>query len=180
MEEQALRETVIQETVSATKVTETVRLQKAVYFMQEAWGVPTGYPIKTRHYGPTPDRLEKDMARLESTGRLKVGPNPYGPGTIATLTEGTQPDWEPFPAAVRQAIEETAASLASWSTIGLRIAATLHHLENWSTPGGVPGRSAQEDLPPLPQSHPGKGEEYPHQAGTIGTRGQTRRRAAKY
>ena len=57
-----------------------IKIQKLMYFMQEAMGLSLGYRFRMHHYGPYAEQIESDIATLRMLGFLSVSADAGGYG----------------------------------------------------------------------------------------------------
>ena len=109
------------------------KLQKLVYFMQAARGVPTGYPFKMHHYGPYSEALETDISRLAHSGYLFVNPDEMGFGFHITPGESQAEDrWNAGLAPLQPSIRQVIELFRACETSELELAATIHFVKTLS------------------------------------------------
>lgn len=106
------------------------KLQKLVYFLQAAHGVPTRYPFKMHHYGPYSEALETDVARLSHAGYVNVSPDRMGFGFHITPGE-SQPEsqWRSMLAPHQQSLRQVISMFGARETFELELAATIHFVK---------------------------------------------------
>ncbi len=117
---------VIYEIVTRLSDTGKTNIQKIVYFLQEAVGVPLLYPFRMHYYGPYSEGLDGDVSLLRAMGYIDVEPDPNGFGFHVRPVVEVGMDWpeelERFKPNVVQAIDY----LGQLSTSDIELYATLH------------------------------------------------------
>ena len=103
-----------------------IKVQKLVYFLQEALSVPVGYTFRMHHYGPYSEELDTDVDRLQSTGYVKVVRDSEGYGFHIRTANEPEQGWaglvEPHTEQIDRVLELLGERLAS----ELELAATIH------------------------------------------------------
>ncbi len=109
------------------------KLQKLVYFLQAAYGVPTRYPFKMHHYGPYSEALETDVARLSHAGYVNVSRDRMGFGFHITPGDSQQEgQWRLALAPHKQLIRQAINMFGECETYELELAATIHFVKSLS------------------------------------------------
>ena len=106
-----------------------IRLQKLVYFLQEALGVPTKFQFRMHHYGPYADSLETNTARLKLAGYVNVEPDLQGYGFHITPTDEPQEEWRQLIQPYKERIDEVINALGDLQIRELELAATIHYVK---------------------------------------------------
>ncbi len=131
MNRQDLRLAVVHKVVSDLGDVGKTRVQKIMYFLQAAKGVPTAYGFKMHHYGPFAEAVETDTARLRLDQLVEVHPDSLGYG-FHIKPGATKPDenWlhiiKPHTQSIRDILEE----FGNRPTSELELLATLHYVHN--------------------------------------------------
>lgn len=106
-----------------------VRLQKMIYFLQEAQGVPTKFAFRMHHYGPFSEDLETDTAWLRLAGYINVEPDSQGYGFHIIPVDTPKEEWrdviEPYKESIGRVIEIFACRTVS----ELELLATIHYVK---------------------------------------------------
>ena len=106
------------------------KLQKLVYFLQEAQGIPTRYPFKMHHYGPYSEALETDVARLSHAGYVNVSPDRMGFGFHIIPGESHPEDqWRAALTPHQRSLRQVIDMFGECETFELELAATIHFVK---------------------------------------------------
>jgi uncharacterized protein YwgA len=130
MNAQEFRLAILYRLISELEDAGKTRLQKLVYFLQEAIDVPTTYSFRMHHYGPYAEALETDIARLRLTGYIEIEPDSQGYGFHIKPIDSPFEEWsrliEPYNEGIGRAIEV----FGNRQTHELELAATIHFVDS--------------------------------------------------
>jgi uncharacterized protein YwgA len=133
MDTQELRLAILHKMISDSGNIGKTKLQKLVYFLQEAQGVPTKYPFRMHHYGPYAEALETDMARLRLAGYIDIQPDTQGYGFHIKPLDNPLEDWSQLNKDHDQELGRVIDTFGDWQTYELELAATIHFVKNLSS-----------------------------------------------
>jgi len=120
-----------------------IRLQKLIYFLQEAKRVPLGYSFRLHHYGPYSVDLEDDVAELTLKGYVKVTANASGYG-YDVEAESEAPDGADVHVAQYMGVlRDLCDDFGKKERAALELMATIHFVNSILGPPGK-GRLTQE------------------------------------
>jgi hypothetical protein len=105
-------------------------IQKLVYLLQQAKGVPLGYNFALHYYGPYSEELWSDLWTLQDWGYLDIATAPDGYGYI--ITAKRKPTWQSSRGVSksRQSIKELWEFLKGKSSHNLELYATTHFVSS--------------------------------------------------
>ena len=103
-----------------------IQLQKMVYFMQEAFGVPTKYSFKMYHYGPYSEELDTDTSLLKLIGSVSVDRDAGGYGFHITPNGEPAEGWESATDAYDDKINKAIEVLGNKPATQLELLASIH------------------------------------------------------
>jgi len=106
-----------------------IRLQKLVYFLQEAFGVPTGFSFRMHHYGPYSDDLDTEMTRLKMNGYLNIVSDPQGYGFHVNVADEPDGSWRKIIDANMTEIEKVLVLFGEKTPSQLELMATIHFVD---------------------------------------------------
>lgn len=116
------------------------QLQKTLYFLQEAYGVPSRYAFRMHHYGPYSEDLDTDMTRLKMTGYLSIKPDVQGYGFHVEISDKPEENWSAQILPYRQQIDAALELVRDRSPSQLELMATLHFVDR------LLGNPVEQDL----------------------------------
>ena len=130
MDTQDLRLAIAHVIVSELGDVGKTKLQKLVYFLQAAHGIPTRYPFKMHHYGPYSEALETDVARLSHAGYVNVSSDRMGLGFHITLGQSqSEGQWHAALAPHQRSIRQDIGMFGEREVFELELAATIHFVK---------------------------------------------------
>ena len=88
-----MRLAVIQRIVTLCDDVGKTKIQKIVYFLQEAVSVPLGYSFRMHYYGPYSDELDGVLSLAKSVGKIDITPDPNGFGYHVTMGQEIGRTW---------------------------------------------------------------------------------------
>ena len=103
-----------------------IQLQKTIYFLQEAFGVPSKYPFRMHHYGPYSEELDTDLTRLKMTGYLSIRTDIQGYGFHVQVSDEPEQSWNSLTRPYNQPIKEALELVRDKTPSELELMATLH------------------------------------------------------
>lgn len=106
-----------------------IRLQKLLYFLQEAFEVPTGFSFRMHHYGPYSEELDTDMTRLKMNGYLNIVSDPQGYGFHVNVADNPDGSWRKIIDTNMPKIEKALALFGDKTTSQLELMATIHFVD---------------------------------------------------
>ena len=118
--------------VTARRDVGKTELQKLMYFLQEAFDVPTLYSYRMHHYGPFAESIETDLARLQATGFVKVARDDQGYGYHITPSDKPTAGWIKMVEPYAEKIDDVLKVFGERPTHELELAATIHFVKNLS------------------------------------------------
>jgi hypothetical protein len=106
------------------------KIQKLLYFLQDAFGVALGYKFRMHHYGPFTNEIERDLSTLRALDCIDITPDTDGYGFhVSSRQEGdalfSEPNKEDQ-AKLTEVIEVLGGSDAK----ELELLATVHFVRN--------------------------------------------------
>jgi uncharacterized protein YwgA len=114
--------------VSAKKDVGKTKLQKLLYFGQEAAQVPLGYEFRLHHFGPYSFDLDDDLVRMKLAGIVSVEPDGEGYGfhvRPARISEGSSHVPAPSQRA-RAQLDRVIEAFGGMAAQELELRATIH------------------------------------------------------
>ena len=129
MSTQELRFAILHEITSRLGDVGKIKLQKLVYFLQEAKKVPTRYPYKMHHYGPYAESVETDTAKLKFMGYVEVQPDSQGYGFHITPADDPREEWANILQPYSEPINSVVDILSHRPISELELAATIHYMK---------------------------------------------------
>ena len=110
-----------------------IRIQKTLYFLQEAFGVPSKYGFRMHHYGPYSEELETDLTRLKTTGYLSVRPDAQGYGFHVGVSAPQEDNWGPLVSRYDWEIKKVLSLVQTRASSELELMATLRFVDSLSS-----------------------------------------------
>ena len=92
--DQQVKLAILYDVIKALEDVGKTRIQKTVYFLQEAFGVPLSYSFRMHHYGPYSEEVETDISRLKMTGYVFVKPDLQGYGFHVGVSDLPEDEWQ--------------------------------------------------------------------------------------
>jgi hypothetical protein len=127
MSTEALRAAVVHYLVVEVGDVGKTKLQKLLYFLQEAKEVPTFYPFRMHYYGPYSDEIDNDLLRHEAVGAIKIEADTNGYGyhitPIVELSSAEKKEVVKF----ETQIQEMLTLFGDKRAPDLELAATIHY-----------------------------------------------------
>ena len=127
--DQQVRLAILYGVVNALGDAGKTRLQKTIYFLQEAFGVPSSYAFKMHHYGPYSDDLDTDMTRLKMTGYLSITPDLQGYGFHVEIADVPEENWDLATGPYKEKVEQALSLVRDKTPSELELMATLHFVD---------------------------------------------------
>jgi uncharacterized protein YwgA len=106
-----------------------IKIQKLVYFLQEAYGLPLGCRFYMHHYGPYSEDVESTISTLKVMGYVNVRPDPEGYGFHVTPASTGEPGWTTVIENAEEQISNVSGKLGSMEARELELAATIHYVK---------------------------------------------------
>ena len=106
------------------------KVQKIIYFLQEALGVPLHYSFKMHHYGPFSEDIDSGISALQSAGYVEVSHDPQGYGYHIIPASESQLPWDNEIAKYRGEMAKAIRGLSVLDASNLELYATLHFVQN--------------------------------------------------
>ena len=129
----ARRLAIIQKIVTHPKDIGKTKIQKIVYFLQEAVGVPLMYPFRMHYYGPYSDDLDGVLSLANSLGHIDIKPAPSGFGYLVTPSQENEDNWLQEYDISKDAdvdiVDRAIYLLGSLDTSTLELYATVHFID---------------------------------------------------
>lgn len=128
--DQQVKLAILYEVVEALKDVGKTRIQKTVYFLQAAFGVPLNYSFRMHHYGPYSEEVETDIIRLKMTGYVFVKPDLQGYGFHVGVLDPPEDEWQDMTSPYKQQIDTVLGLVQGKETSDLELMATLHFVDH--------------------------------------------------
>jgi len=106
------------------------KIQKLMYFLQEAYRLPLGCNFFMHQYGPYSEEVETAIANLRLMGYISVDPDPGGYGFHVSSLSFEEPGWAAVEGNVEAEISDAIARLGSMEAWELELAATIHYFKS--------------------------------------------------
>lgn len=106
-----------------------IKIQKLVYFLQEAYGIPLGCRFHMHHFGPYSEDIETDISNLKLMGYVSVQPDPDGYGFHVTPFEPGEKAWGQIVESVQEKMGDLIEKLGSMEAWKLELVATTHYVK---------------------------------------------------
>ena len=126
---QLKRLAILYEVVEALGDVGKTQLQKTLYLLQEAYGVPSRYAFRMHHYGPYSEDLDTDMTRLKMTGYLSIKSDVQGYGFHVEVSDKPEQNWSALVLPYRQQINAALELVRDRTPSQLELMATLHFVD---------------------------------------------------
>ena len=107
-----------------------IKIQKILYFLQEAIGLPLQYRFRMHHYGPFSEDIENDISVLQAIGSIKVVPDQEGYGYHVTPTSEEKIPWDNEIQKSKEKITQVVNLLKELEARDLELYATVHFVQN--------------------------------------------------
>ena len=130
MDIQEFRLAVLSRIISGLQDAGKIQLQKLIYFLQEAFGLPTEYVFRMHHYGPYSEDLDTDMTRLKVTGYVSIDPDLDGYGFHVKPVDVPDQNWESLVAPYGKQINQVLKLFGDRPASELELAATIHFVDH--------------------------------------------------
>ena len=112
------------------------KIQKIVYFLQEALDVPLMYPFRMHYYGPYSDDLDGTLSLTKSLGYIDIDPDPNGFGYhVTSVEERENMSWQEYDLSgdpetqeLTESIDEAIDILGRLDTPQIELYATIHFI----------------------------------------------------
>ena len=127
---QQVKLAILYEVVEALKDVGKTQIQKTVYFLQAAFGVPLNYSFRMHHYGPYSGEVETDISRLKMTGYLFVKPDLQGYGFHVGVLDSPEPEWQALTSPYKQQVDSVLSLTQGKQISDLELMATLHFVDH--------------------------------------------------
>ena len=121
---------VIQLIVDELSDTGKIKVQKILYFFQEALGVPLEYRFRMHHYGPFSEDIESDISALQAIGHIDIRADSQGYGFHITPTSEEKLPWDYELNEHREAMVRAIGTLGPLDASSLELYATLHFVQH--------------------------------------------------
>ena len=105
------------------------KLQKLLYFTQEAVGAPLEYKFRMHHYGPFAEDIENDISFLKVIGHLDVQPDTSGFGYHIRPASFEPLPWDEELEKFKGKMTETIDKLGMLDISELELSATVHFVQ---------------------------------------------------
>ena len=120
---------VIQLIVNELTDTGKIKIQKILYFIQEALGAPLEYRFRMHHYGPFSEDIESDISVMRSVGHIEVNVDAQGYGYHITPASDEMLPWDSEIGKHREEILKAIAALGALDASRLELFATVHFVQ---------------------------------------------------
>ena len=105
------------------------KLQKLLYFTQEAIGAPLEYRFRMHHYGPFAEDIENDISFMKAIGHLDVQPDTSGFGYHIRPASSEPLPWDEELEKFKGKMTETIDKLGMLDIPDLELSATVHFVQ---------------------------------------------------
>jgi len=106
-----------------------VKMQKAVYFLQEGLGIPLGYDFVMHYYGPYASELDDILTEMRSEGRLSMTLHIYPTCFGYDISLGENPQGGSIPAELKDKVDRLAAFFKKCGAQDMELYATIHFVQ---------------------------------------------------
>ena len=121
---------VIQLIVNELADTGKIKIQKILYFIQEALGVPLEYRFRMHHYGPFSEDIESDISVMRAVGYVDINVDVQGYGYHITPASEEELPWDNETEKYREEILKAIAALGTLDASRLELFATVHFVQH--------------------------------------------------
>ena len=121
---------VIQLIVNELADTGKIKIQKILYFIQEALGAPLEYRFRMHHYGPFSEDIESDISVMRAVGYIDVEADANGYGYHITPASEEQLPWDSELAKYRGEMVDAIDGLKVLDASDLELFATVHFVQH--------------------------------------------------
>jgi uncharacterized protein YwgA len=123
------REAVIHALVSRLGDLGKIKIQKLVYFLQEAYRLPLGCRFYLHYYGPYSEEVETGISNLKFMGYVNVQADPEGYGFHVTRTSSSgEPGWTTVIRNAESEVDSAVQGFGLMDASQLELAATIHYV----------------------------------------------------
>jgi|GEM_PF-2180375 len=129
-----LRAALVHALVSRLRDAGKIKIQKLMYFLQEAYSLPLECRFYMHHYGPYSEEVETSISNLRFMGYVDVEPDPEGYGFHVTVASSGEPAWSQVVTSVQREIDDAVGKLGSMEAWELELAATIHDVSSRGIP----------------------------------------------
>ena len=127
-----LRAAMIHTMVSRLEDVGKTKIQKLMYFLQDAYGLPLGCKFYLHYYGPYSDEVDSGISNLRFMGYVNVRPDAEGYGFHVTRNSTGEVGWATVISNAEQQIDSVVEHLGSMDVSQLELAATIHYVSKSS------------------------------------------------
>lgn len=106
------------------------KLQKLLYFTQEAIGAPLEYRFRMHHYGPFAEDIENDISFMKAIGHLDVQPDASGFGYHIRPASSDPLPWDEELEKFKCKMTEAINKLGMLDISDLELSATIHFVQH--------------------------------------------------
>ena len=108
-----------------------IKIQKLVYFLQEAYQLPLACRFHMHHFGPYSEDIESNISNLKFMGYVNVQRDPDGYGFHLTPTSSAAaPNWNILVASAEEQIGSVIDQLGPMDASQLELVATIHFIRS--------------------------------------------------
>lgn len=132
MNPEELRAAMIHTMVSRLEDVGKTKIQKLVYFLQKAYGLPLGCKFYLHYYGPYSEEVDSGISNLRFMGYVNVRPDAEGYGFHVTPDSTGEVGWATVISNAEQQIDSVIDHFGSMDTSQLELAATIHYVRKSS------------------------------------------------
>lgn len=105
-----------------------IKIQKLVYFLQEAYGLPLGCSFYLHYYGPYSEEVETAISNLKFMGYVSVEPDPHGYGFHVRSMSPGEDAWNQIVGSVEEKMGYAIEKLGTMEAWKLELMATIHYV----------------------------------------------------
>lgn len=102
------------------------KMQKIVYFLQNAFGVPLDYVFGMHYFGPYSEKLDDDLVDMKLRGYVDIEPDPGGYGYHIHAGSEAVESMRNMTEEYLQQLSKTIDTFRSYSARDLELLGTLH------------------------------------------------------
>ena len=126
---QTRRQAAIKHIVDILSDTGKTKLQKLLYFSQEAIGAPLEYRFRMHHYGPFAEDIENDISFMKAIGHLNVQLDSSGFGYHIKPASSEQIPWDEELDKYKGRLTDAIGKLGMLDVPELELWATVHFVQ---------------------------------------------------
>jgi uncharacterized protein YwgA len=128
LDPQELRAAIIHALVTRLGDVGKIKIQKLVYFLQEAYRVPLGCRFYLHYYGPYSEDVETGISNLKFMGYVSVEPDPDGYGFHVRSISPGEDAWNQIVGSFEEKMGDAIQKLGTMEAWKLELMATIHYV----------------------------------------------------